>query len=127
MYAPSHSETEVSTHEVRFTTDQDKSVRLTGGAFFSDTTLQERVSFTYPGSIKAQGCDCLPLVLASLETTCLIRMVIFLLMCLSRRVKFSVTMFQRTDEQYGIFGELSYDISDELSVTLGATVLRHRS
>ena len=27
---------------------------------------------------------------------------------------------QRTDDQYGIFGELSYDMSDSLSVTLGA-------
>ena len=27
---------------------------------------------------------------------------------------------QRTDEQMGVFGELSYDVSDELSLTLGA-------
>jgi hypothetical protein len=55
MSAPSHTETEVTTHEVRFTTDQDKRTRLTGGAFFSETVLEEQVSFTYPGSIKAVG------------------------------------------------------------------------
>jgi outer membrane receptor protein involved in Fe transport len=119
MSAPSHSETEVSTHEVRFTTDQDKSVRLTGGAFFSDTTLQERVSFTYPGSIKAQGWT-----LANGPG--------FSGSNLSYQDGYLSTNepfapgeifrndIQRTDEQYGVFGELSYDINDELSVTLGA-------
>ena len=119
MYAPSHSETEVSTHEVRFTTDQDKSVRLTGGAFFSDTTLQERVSFTYPGSIKAQGYD------AAAGPGFSGNNLSYQDGYLSTNVPFGPGEIfrndvQRTDEQYGIFGELSYDISDELSVTLGA-------
>ena len=119
MSAPSHSETEVSTHEVRFTTDQDKSVRLTGGAFFSDTTLQERVSFTYPGSIKAQGWTLANGPGFSGNNLS------YQDGYLSTNVPFGPGEIfrndvQRTDEQYGIFGELSYDISDELSVTLGA-------
>ena len=119
MHAPSHSETEVSTHEIRFTTDQDKSTRLTGGAFFSETTLEERVSFTYPGSILAQGWD-----LAAgpgFSGNNLSYQDGFL----STNAPFAPgeifrNDIQRTDEQMGIFGELSYDISDTLSVTLGA-------
>ena len=119
MSAPSHSETEVTTHEVRFTTDQDKRTRLTAGAFFSETVLEERVSFTYPGSIKAVGW-----VAANGPG--------FSGSNLSYQDGFLSTNsffapgeifrndIQRTDDQMGIFGELSYDISDELSVTIGA-------
>jgi iron complex outermembrane receptor protein len=119
MYAPSHSETEVSTHEVRFTTDQDKSVRLTGGAFFSETTLEEQVSFTYPGSIKAQGYD------AAAGPGFSGNNLSYQNGFLSRNDPFAPGEIfrndvQRTDENYGIFGELSYDINDDLSVTLGA-------
>ena len=52
-YVTSYSETEVSTHELRFTTDQDKSIRATGGVFYSDLQLEERVDFTYPSINKA--------------------------------------------------------------------------
>ena len=119
MSAPSHSETEVSTHEIRFTTDQDKSTRLTGGAFFSDTTLQERVSFTYPGSIKAQGWSLAAGPGFSGNNLS------YQDGYLSTNEPFAPgeifrNDIQRTDEQYGIFGELSYDMSDTLSVTLGA-------
>jgi outer membrane receptor protein involved in Fe transport len=120
MSAPSHSETEVSTHEVRFTTDQDKSTRLTGGAFFSDTTLQERVSFTYPGSIVAQGWGG-----AGTGPGFASPNLSYQSGYLSTNEPYAPgeifrNDIQRTDKQMGIFGELSYDISDELSVTLGA-------
>jgi len=119
MYAPSHSETEVTTHEIRFTTDQDKRTRLTGGAFFSETVLEERVSFTYPGSIKAQGW--VPANGPGFSGSNLSYQDGFL----STNSFFAPgeifrNDIQRTDDQYGIFGELSYDMSDSLSVTLGA-------
>jgi len=119
MSAPSHSETEVSTHEIRITTDQDKSTRLTAGAFFSDTTLEERVDFTYPGSIKAMGWD--PSAGPGFSGNNLSYQDGYL----STNTPFGPGVIfrndvQRTDEQMGIFGELSYDISDELSVTVGA-------
>ena len=120
MSAPSHSETEVSTHEIRITTDQDKSTRLTAGAFFSETTLQERVSFTYPGSILAQGwagAGSGP-GFASPNYS-------YGDGYLSSNEPYAPgeifrNDIERTDEQMGVFGELSYDISDDLSVTLGA-------
>ena len=120
MLAPSHSETEVSTHEVRFTTDQDKSTRLTGGAFFSDTTLQERVSFTYPGSIKAQGWAGEGSGPGFADPN-----YSYGDGYLSTNDKYAPgeifrNDIQRTDEQWGVFGELSYDVSDDLSVTVGA-------
>jgi iron complex outermembrane receptor protein len=119
MSAPSHSDTEVSTHEIRFTTDQDKSTRLTGGVFFSDTTLQERVSFTYPGSIMAQGWD------LDAGPGFSGNNLSYQDGYLSTNEPFAPgeifrNDIERTDEQYGIFGELSYDINDALSVTFGA-------
>jgi len=120
MSAPSHSETEVSTHEIRITTDQDKRTRLTAGAFFSDTTLQERVAFTYPGSIKAQGWGG-----AGSGPGFANPNYSYGDGYLSSNDPYAPgeifrNDIQRTDEQMGVFGELSYDVSDELSVTLGA-------
>jgi len=120
MHAPSHSETEVSTHEIRITTDQDKRTRLTAGAFFSETTLQERVSFTYPGSVKAQGWGG-----AGSGPGFANPNYSYGDGYLSTNEPYAPgeifrNDIERTDEQMGIFGELSYDISDELSVTVGA-------
>ena len=120
MSAPSHSETEVSTHEIRITTDQDKRTRLTAGAFFSETTLQERVNFTYPGSIKAQGWGG-----AGSGPGFASPNYSYGDGYLSSNEPYAPgeifrNDIERTDEQMGVFGELSYDISDDLSVTLGA-------
>jgi iron complex outermembrane receptor protein len=120
MSAPSHSETEVSTHEIRITTDQDKRTRLTAGAFFSETTLQERVNFTYPGSIKAQGWGG-----AGSGPGFASPNYSYSDGYLSSNEPYAPgeifrNDIERTDEQMGVFGELSYDISDDLSVTLGA-------
>jgi len=120
LVVPSHSETEVTTHEIRITTDQEADMRLTAGAFFSDTTLEERNSFTYPGSVFAQGWGGagsgpgFSSVNYSYGDG-----------FLSSQEPFAPgeifrNDIQRTDEQKGLFGELSYDVSDELSLTLGA-------
>jgi len=120
MSAPSHSETEVTTHEIRITTDQEARMRLTAGAFFSDTELQERVDFTYPGSIKAQGWGGegsgpgFSSVNYSYGDGFLSSNEPFAPGAIFRND------IKRTDEQKGVFGELSYDVTDELSVTLGA-------
>ena len=119
LSVPSYTTTEVSTHEIRITTDQDKRTRLTAGAFMSDTELQERASFTYPGSTLAQGFNAdgglgfnpanFPYNDGHLSST---------------EAYAPGEIFRndikRTDKNYGLFGELSYDVSDELSVTFGA-------
>ena len=117
-YVTSYSETTVSTHELRFTTDQDKSVRATGGAFYSDLELQERVDFRYPGMTQAnffglyEGADA-PLNYPFDDGF------------LTQAGPFPRdTIFRndikRTDEQVGIFGELTFDLNDQFSVTAGA-------
>ena len=50
MFVKSITETEVTTHEVRFNTPADNAFRVTAGAFFSDLELAERNDFTYPGA-----------------------------------------------------------------------------
>jgi iron complex outermembrane receptor protein len=120
LSVPSYTTTEVSTHEVRITTDQDQRTRLTAGAFFSATTLQERNSFTYPGSIKAQGWGG-----AGTGPGFASPNYSYGDGYLSSNEPYAPgeifrNDIERTDDQMGIFGELSYDISDELSVTLGA-------
>jgi outer membrane receptor protein involved in Fe transport len=119
LSAPSHTETEVTTHEIRFTTDQDKSTRMTGGAFFSETVLEEQVSFTYPGSIKAMGWT--EANGPGFSGNNLSYQDGFL----SRNDYFAPGEIfrndvQRTDDQLGIFGEITTDLSDSLSLTLGA-------
>ena len=120
LYAPSHSEAEVTTHEIRVSSDPDNSMRYTAGAFFSDTTVTERVSFTYPGSTMAQGWggDGTGPGFASPNYS------------YSDGYLYANDPYapgeifrndvKRTDEQMGIFGELTYDLSDELAVTIGA-------
>ena len=118
LYVLSVTDTEVSTHELRFSTDQSNRWRVTAGAFYSDLELKERVDFSYPSVNKANffnyytGAD--------------------------RPDNFpfpgaynsdpgpfpSDTVFRndvrRTDEQFGIFGELTYDLSETMAVTIGA-------
>ena len=117
-YATSYSETTVSTHELRFTTDQDQSVRATGGVFYSDLELQERVDFRYPGMLesnfwnKYDGVDS-PLNMPFDDGF------------LSQEGPFPRdTIFRndikRTDEQVGVFGEVTFDLNDEFSFTAGA-------
>ena len=117
-YVTSYSETTVSTHELRFTTDQDKSVRATGGVFYSDLELQERVDFRYPGMLesnfwnKYDGVDS-PLNMPFDDGF------------LSQEGPFPRdTIFRndikRTDEQVGVFGEVTFDLNDEFSFTAGA-------
>ena len=117
MSAPSHTEVTVQTHEVRVTSDQDASMRVTAGAFMSKTDLRERVNFTYPGSTLAKGWGGdagFSSQNYSYQNGYLSDQGPFLPGQIFRND------IKRTDEQLGIFGELSYDVSDELSFTVGA-------
>ena len=118
-YVTSHSETEVMTHEIRFSTDQSRSLRVTAGAFFSDLELEERNDFVYPSIDKINFFDFYPGGGIPIENY-------------PHPGSFyteegpypSTTVFRndirRTDEQYGIFGEVSFDFTDKLSATVGA-------
>ena len=114
LYINSFSKTEVFTQELRFSTPDDWRVRFQGGAFYSDLSLEERVDFAYPGNVLANPFG--PFAANFPQTTGFF----------SDPGPFPAeTIFRndirRTDEQFGIFGEASFDVvPDLLSVTLGA-------
>ncbi|MBT8148077.1 MAG: TonB-dependent receptor plug domain-containing protein, partial [Gammaproteobacteria bacterium] len=115
LFVDSETNTQVTTHEIRFTTDGTGSIRATGGAFLSDLELEERNDFTYPGSTEAitfgsqgffpgfpfpGGYSSDP---GPFPADVMFR-----------------NDIRRTDEQYGVFGEVTFDIGDQLELTLGA-------
>ncbi len=112
MFVDSVVKTTVQTHELRFSTDQSESIRATFGGFYSDLEIREVNDFTYPGSeligadsfgpnFSAQG--------ASVSDTGV----------WAEGVIFRNDVL-RTDKQYGVFGELNVDISEQVTATLGA-------
>ena len=53
MYVNSLNALEVTTHEIRFATDQSRRWRVQGGVFVSESELIEVNDFIYPGSLEA--------------------------------------------------------------------------
>ncbi len=127
LYVDSGTKTEVQTHEFRVTTDQSRRWRVTAGAFFSDLELKERNDFTYPGSIDALGFGTQTgfapnYPLTNVEVTGIINNAFPGYFSdpgpFPEGVIFRNDVL-RTDEQLGVFGEFSYDLTDRWSVTLG--------
>ena len=114
LYINSVSETEVFTQELRFSTPDDWRVRFQGGGFYSDLSLEERVNFNYPGNVAAAPFGGFAPNFP--QTTGFT----------SDAGPFQPdTIFRndirRTDEQFGIFGEVAVDIvPDLLTATFGA-------
>ncbi|MEE4153826.1 MAG: TonB-dependent receptor plug domain-containing protein [Erythrobacter sp.] len=114
LFINSFSKTEVFTQELRVSTPEDWFIRFQGGGFYSDLSLEERVDFNYPGNIAAQPFG--PFAPNFPQTTGFT----------SDPGPFPPsTIFRndirRTDEQFGIFGEVSVDIvPDLLTATFGA-------
>ncbi len=118
LFVDSTTETEIFTHELRFTTPSEKRMRVTAGGFYSDQKLVERNNFTYPGSIFAESFtpgvfgwpQNGPLPGSSVSDP--------------NPRPLGVIFFNditRDDVQLGAFGELSYDIiPDVLTFTGGA-------
>lgn len=117
LFVASETETEVWTHELRFTTPVENRLRATFGGFYSDQKLVERNDFTYPGSQFAESFtpgvfgwpQNGPLPGSSVSDP--------------NPRPLGVIFFNditRTDKQLGIFGEVTYDlIPDTLAVTGG--------
>ena len=133
LFVDSLNQLDVETHEVRFTTDQSNRWRLQGGVFTSDLELIEVNDFTYPGSVHAiswrgeagfapnypltnpeaapgnpdhaqfkagPGYYTYP---GPFPTGVIFR-----------------NDIRRTDSQFGVFGELDFDLNDQFTLTLGA-------
>lgn len=116
LLVTSVTDTRVQTHEIRINTPEDKRLRATVGGFYSDLRLDERNDFVYPGSTRVDGFG--------IQTG------------FSPNFPFTTgfssdpgpfpagTIFRndvrRTDRQYGVFGEATYDLTPQLALTLGA-------
>ncbi len=110
------SNTEVFTQELRFNTPAEKRLRATAGGFYSDLVLEERNDFQYLGSTApgvafgATDVDNFAQPAPSFAT--------------DRGAFPDATVFRndirRTDEQYGVFGEGTFDVTDSFSLTVGA-------
>ena len=114
-YVNSTTETQVFTHELRFNTPAEYRLRATAGAFYSDLELTERNDFTYPGA-----------PLASIfGSPGFFPNTPFMTGFFSDPGPFPADVIfrndvRRTDEQFGFFGEASFDlIPDRLTITFG--------
>lgn len=116
MFVDSFTETKVQTHEIRVNTSAEYPLRATVGAFFSELELKERNDFTYPGSTVVDGFGVQTGFSPNFPFTTGFTSdpgpfppgVIF-----RNDVK-------RTDEQLGLFGEVTYDFAETLAITIGA-------
>ena len=107
-----NSETEINTHEIRLSTNQAAPIRATVGLFYSDTELQERNDFIYFGSTEVDGG------LGFVDNFA------FDTGFRSDANAFPEgTIFRndvlRTDEQFGFFGEVTFDLSNSFALVLG--------
>ncbi len=116
MFVNSLTETEVSTHELRFSTDPDAPISATFGGFYSDLELREVNSFTYLGSRQAIAFNGETGFGPNFSAQ-------------GASVKYpdqwpDGVIFRndvlRSDEQQGLFGEVTFDVNDQFSVLVGA-------
>ena len=115
MFVKSTSQTEVSSHEIRLSTDADRMVSATVGGFYSTLDLAEKNDFTYLGSRQAIAFNGEtgfgPNFSAENSTS-------------DQGQWPNGVIFRndvlRTDEQKGVFGEAKIRLNDEFAVTVGA-------
>jgi outer membrane receptor protein involved in Fe transport len=103
-------ETERSVHEIRFATNADDRFRAIGGVFYDDQQLNFLTDFNYAGSIAAGFSPNFPIPGAFTNTDGSAR---------PPGVTF-VNDFQSDREEISLFGELAYDVTDDVTVTVGA-------
>lgn len=128
LYVKSHSETKVQTHELRFNTPEEYRWRATFGGFYSDLELAERNDFTYPGSTQVAYTDgtigfAPNFPLTNVDAVGAIGDAYPGYYSEAGPFPAGVIFRNdvlRTDEQIGLFGETSFDLSDQFTLTLGA-------
>lgn len=128
LFVNSHSETEVQTHEIRFNTPSENRWRATFGAFYSDLELAERNDFVYPGSTMVQYTDgsvgfAPNYPLTNTDATGAIGDAYPGYFSEPGPFPDGVIFRNdvlRTDEQLGLFGETTFDLTDQFALTLGA-------
>ena len=113
---------EVTSHEFRLNADISDTTSLTAGVFTSDTELTELNLFTYPGSLGNDITYAANYALTDTSVTGSINNASpgwFSAGPYSEPVIF-FNDIRRTDEQRGVFGELSFATSDTTELSIGA-------
>ncbi|MCP2679216.1 TonB-dependent receptor [Maricaulaceae bacterium NA33B04] len=109
----SFTETAVESHEFRFNTPQDRDLRLTAGVFYSSTEVKERNDFTYFSSAFADPFGAFAPNFPQMTGY------------ISDPGPFPAGVIfrndiRRTDDQFGLFGEVAYDLTPTFSIVAGA-------
>jgi iron complex outermembrane receptor protein len=102
--------TERSVHEVRVATNGEDRFRMIGGVFYDDQKVNTQIDFNYAGSIQAGFSPNYPIPGVFTNTDGSPRPA-------------GVTYFndyQADREEISIFGEMAFDVTDDVTVTLGA-------
>ncbi len=103
-------DTERSVHEIRVSTNAEERFRAIGGVFYDDQQLNSLTDFNYAGSVQAGFFPNFPIPGAFTNTNGSAR-------------PSGVTFFndyQSDREEISVFGEIAYDVTDAVTVTLGA-------
>ncbi|GAB55985.1 TonB-dependent receptor plug domain protein [Glaciecola punicea ACAM 611] len=103
-------ETQRTVHEIRVATSAENRFRAIGGVFFDDQKLNTLTDFTYAGSIAAGFSPNFPIpgVFTNTDGSARPAGVTFF------------NDFQTDREELSIFGELAYDVIDDVTLTVGA-------
>lgn len=116
MFVDSRTNTKVQTHEIRVSTLTDSKISATGGVFYSKLQLDELNDFNYRGSTQIDGygvqtgfSDNYPFTTGYVSDPG----------PFPAGVVFRNDI-RRTDEQFGVFGEVTYEMTDQFAVTVGA-------
>jgi outer membrane receptor protein involved in Fe transport len=128
LFVNSSTETKVQTHELRFNTPRENRLRATFGGFYSDLELTELNDFTYPGSEAVIGFNG---VVGFGPNFPLTNTAVTGAIGNAAPGYFSDpgpfpegVIFRndvlRTDEQLGLFGEATFDLTEQFAVTVGA-------
>ena len=103
-----------STHEFRFNTPQEESLRVTAGAFYDKFKIKTQDDFNYfanyDRAVLGFPDPLSPLAAANRSVNPNPR---------SRQIGF-YNDITRSEEQTAIFGEVTYDFTDQISATIGA-------
>lgn len=113
---PSISNTEVQTHEFRLSTPTENRWRATAGVYYSDLTLEERNDFQYLGGNApgvAFGATTVPNFAQNTGES-------FITTDAFPESTVFRNDIRRTDEQFGVFGEGTFDFNDQFALTVGA-------
>ena len=113
---------EVKSHEFRINADINDSTSLTAGVFMSDTELTELNLFNYPGSVGNDITYAANYALTDTSVTGSINNASpgwYSAGPFSEPVIF-FNDIKRTDEQRGVFGEVSFAMSDTTELSIGA-------